>query len=273
MVAAAQKSGRLLSVIAQNRFRPEMMGLHAVLREGLAGRILSAQVDSFWWRGPTYYDLAWRGTWEQEGGGPTLNHAVHHFDLLNWMMGTLPDTVEAMMANVDHPNSEVEDLSVAVLRYPDGALGQITSSVVHHGQDQQLVFQGERARVSAPWRVFASVGRENGFPDRAEDVERELEAFYGALPPLKHPRHLGQIEDVLTALETGRPPFIGGEDGRRTVELIAAVYGAAASAAPVKLPLKPEDPWYRRESFMARMPRFHKKSKSVERFGKNDITT
>lgn len=67
MIEAARNNGKVLSVIAQNRFRNPIMKLKQVLDSGLAGKILHAQVDSFWWRGHSYYDLWWRGTWEKEG--------------------------------------------------------------------------------------------------------------------------------------------------------------------------------------------------------------
>ncbi|MDR2397960.1 MAG: Gfo/Idh/MocA family oxidoreductase, partial [Spirochaetaceae bacterium] len=147
MMDAAAKSGKILACVAQNRFRDPIMALKKVLDSGLIGRVLHAQVDSFWWRGFHYYDLWWRGTWKTEGGGCTLNHAVHHLDMLLWMMG-MPEKVSAVLTNAAHCNAEVEDLSVAVLRYPQGTLAQITSSVIHHGEEQQLIFQGEKARVS-----------------------------------------------------------------------------------------------------------------------------
>ncbi len=83
----------------------------------------------------------WRGLWEKEGGGPTLNHAVHHIDMLNWLEGKLPEAVMAMLANVMHDNSEVEDLSLAMLEYQDGSLAQVTSSVIHHGEQQGIELQ------------------------------------------------------------------------------------------------------------------------------------
>ena len=138
MIRAAAQNGKLLSVVAQNRYKTAMMKLKAVLDSGLAGKILHAQVDSFWWRGANYYDLWWRGTWEKEGGGCTLNHAVHHIDLFQWMVG-IPDEIQAVIRNINHENSEVEDFSTAVLLYNDGKVGQINSSLVHHGENQRLI--------------------------------------------------------------------------------------------------------------------------------------
>lgn len=272
MLFSADRSGRLLSVVAQNRFRAEMMKLKAVLAENLIGRVLHAEVDSFWWRGQSYYDLWWRGTWEREGGGPTLNHAVHHLDALQWMMG-LPSEVRAVMGNVVHPGAEVEDLSVAVFRWPEGAIGQAVSSVVHHGQEQQIVFQGERARVSMPWRVVASKAQENGFPLADEEAAAEIQRRYEAFPAPRHEHHRGQIDNVLGALETGSPPLIDGREGRKTLELITAIYEAAATDATVRLPLSPADPCYGKAGLLGAMPRFHRKTVSRERFLDNEITT
>jgi UDP-N-acetyl-2-amino-2-deoxyglucuronate dehydrogenase len=272
VLEAQRQSARLVSVIAQNRFRTEMMRLRRLLDSGLAGEVHHVQVDSLWWRGPNYYDLWWRGTWEGEGGGPTLNHAVHHIDLLLWMMGA-PSEVRALMGNVAHPGSEVEDLSVALLRFASGAIGQLTSSVVHHGQRQQLVVQAERAMVSVPFEAYASRPLANGFPERAPEVEAELAEAYKALAPLTYEGHTGQVDDVLRALEEGGTPLIDGEQGRQTIELITCIYKAAISGEPVLLPLAEADPFYKKQGLLAAAPRYYRKARSVEGFGDVPITT
>src|ERR1700722_15619829 len=277
ILAAADRGGALLSVVAQNRFTNPMMRLKQVLDSGLAGRVLHAQVDSHWWRGSSYYDLWWRGTWHSEGGGCTLNHAVHHIDALQWMVGT-PVAIQAMIGNVNHGNSEVEDLSLAILRFPGGALGQIPSSVVHHGQHQQIVFQAERAKIAMPWAVDAQAQQPNGFPQLEHDkaTERELNQFYEKLPALAHEGHTGQIDDVLTALETPggtHPVLVDGRDGRATIEIITAIYQAAITAQTVTLPLPPDDPFRTRDGLLQAAPHFHEKTVSVGEFATNEITT
>ena len=215
MLKAAEQSGKLLSVVAQNRFTTPMMKLKGVLDSKLMGPIIHVQVDSFWWRGHNYYDLWWRGTWEKEGGGCTLNHAVHHIDAMLWMMGP-PVELQAMMANTSHDNAEVEDVSMAMLRFREGALGMITSSVVHHGEEQQLIFQGKEARVSAPWKVVASTARSNGFPEPNPELEQQIQQKADALPDVLHVGHAGQVENVLNAIEIGSPLLVDGRSGRNT---------------------------------------------------------
>ena len=263
MLKARDESGKLLSIIAQNRFRGPIRDLKALLDSGLAGKVRHAEIDSFWWRAHSYYDLWWRGTWEKEGGGCTLNHAVHHIDMLGWMMG-LPESVTSVLANTAHDNAEVEDLSVSILRYP-GALATVTASLVHHGEDQKLIFQCEKARISAPYAVYSSVAMPNGFPLKTSDeaFEKKAADFLASLPPLPYEMHAGQLDDVLTALETGRGPAITGEDGRRTIELITAIYKAGSTHEAAELPLAKDDPFYTVADIQASVPHFYEKTTSV----------
>lgn len=271
MLEAAQKSGKLLSVLAQNRFTTPMMKLKDVMDSKLMGPIVHVQVDSFWWRGHNYYDLWWRGTWEKEGGGCTLNHAVHHIDAMLWMMGP-PVELQAMMANTSHNNAEVEDISMAMLRFQEGALGMITSSVVHHGEEQQLIFQGKEARVSAPWKVVASTARTNGFPEPNPDLEQQIQKLADELPDVIHVGHAGQVENVLNAIETGSPLLVDGKSGRNTLELIVGIYKSASTGEKVTFPLEGEDAFYTREGIMKNAVHFYEKKTAVENFEDVDIT-
>lgn len=264
MLRARDESGKKLSIIAQNRFRKPIRDLKALLDSGLAGPVRHVQVDSLWYRAHCYYDLWWRGTWEKEGGGCTLNHAVHHIDMLGWMMG-YPRRVISMLANTAHDNAEVEDLSVSVMEYP-GALATVTASVVHHGEEQQVVFQCEKAKIAAPYCVYASVGQPNGFPlpQPDEAFKKAADEFLAGLPALPYEMHTGQLESVLTSLETDSPMAIGGEDGKLALELITAIYKAGATGMPVEMPLSAEDPFYTVEGIRACVPHFYEKTNSVD---------
>ena len=263
MLEAQRRSGKLLSVIAQNRFRDDMAQLKAVLDSGRIGRIAHARIASAWWRGRAYYDLWWRGTWASEGGGPTLNHAIHHIDLALWLLGR-PQAVAAMMTNAGHDNAEVEDLSVALLQYERG-LAELTSSVVHHGEQQEIIVQGEHARIGQPWSVAAETARPNGFPETGGDAElvAELEALAAGQAPLEHTGHTGQLGDVIAAIREGRAPLVDGEAGKRAIELVTAIYAAAIERRTIDLPITAENPWYRSETLLERAPRFYEKTASV----------
>lgn len=271
MNAAAERNHKMLSVISQNRFRTPMMKLKRVLDTKLMGPIVHTQVDSYWWRGHSYYDLWWRGTWEKEGGGCTLNHAVHHIDIFKWMNG-MPSEVTAVMSNTSHDNAEVEDISMAICRYNDGSLAQITSSVIHHGEEQQLIFQGKNARVSVPWKVKASKSKGNGFPEEDPELEEKIQHYYEELEEVQYEGHTGQIDDVLTALEHGIPVLIDGKQGRQTLELISAIYESASTGKTIKLPLTKDSLFYTMEGTQKNAIHFYEKKTAIENFEDNDIT-
>jgi UDP-N-acetyl-2-amino-2-deoxyglucuronate dehydrogenase len=268
---AEEKSGASLSVVAQNRFRSPVWNMKKVLEEGLIGKLLHSQINSYWWRGYPYYDLWWRGTWEKEGGGCTLNHAVHHIDMMLWLTG-MPKELAAMMGNVAHDNSEVEDLSMALLRFGDNSFAQVTSSVVHHGEKQEMILQGSDARISAPLEAAASLSAPNGFPDRNGELEKKIEARFQELGELPHQGHTGQIEDMLSAIEDKRPPLVTGMDGRNAIELIMGIYKAATEASVVTFPLTKEDPFYSVPGILKTAPRFYEKKNSVTDQGDGNIT-
>src|SRR6056297_2546697 len=238
-----------------------MMRLKKVIESGAAGRILHAAVNSYWWR----------GTWEKESGGCTLNHAVHHADLLLWMMGK-PERAQAFFTNLNHHNSETEDFSTTVLIYPDGAAAQLTASLVHHGEDQEMIFQGENARISFPWDVYASSSLENGFPERDHEKEKRIRELYESLPALEHEGHKAQIENLLDSIESGAALLVDGESGRRTLELIFGIYKSAITGTSVSFPLSPKDPFYRRDTMLPLVPRFHQKTKNLENYETSSIT-
>ncbi|MBN2506471.1 MAG: Gfo/Idh/MocA family oxidoreductase [Verrucomicrobia bacterium] len=271
MLEAARATGKLLGVVAQNRYKGPVVKLKAVLDSGLLGRVLHAQVDSFWWRGGRYYDLWWRGTWAKEGGGCTLNHAVHHVDLFQWLVG-LPDSVVSVSRNLAHDNSEVEDFSTSILLYPDGRVGQITASLVHHGEEQQFVIQGERAKVAVPWQVKAMRQKENGFPEENPDAAAAIQALYDRTPAPPHEGHAGQIANFLAAVAGREPLLVDGVQGRRTLELVTAMYQSAHLGRPVALPLAPDAPFYTREGLLRHARHFHEKTRNVDNFASNEIT-
>jgi len=76
--------------------------------------------------------------------------------------------------------------------------------------------------------------------------------------------HDGQLDDMLSALEENREPAITGEDGRRTIELISAIYKSGSIKTAVQLPLMKEDPFYTVEGIRSHVPHFYQKTASVE---------
>ncbi|MBR6309566.1 MAG: Gfo/Idh/MocA family oxidoreductase [Lachnospiraceae bacterium] len=274
MLEAEKKNNVTLGIIAQNRFRNGVYKLKKLADSGLAGKICLARVNSEWWRGHSYYDLWWRGTWEKEGGGPTLNHAVHHIDMLNWIEDRSPIEATAVLANVMHDNAEVEDLSLACLKYEDGTVAEVLSSVISHGEEQGIILQCADAKISMPWDVKAEVAMENGFPKEERNAEllKKINEYYDSIPDLKYEGHTGEIDNYLTAIEKGEKPLITGVDGRRTIELITSIFAAGFEKKTISLPIDETSKYYKAEGILKNAVHFYEKSSFVENFSEQKIT-
>ena len=271
MIAAAKESGKILSVVVQNRCKTPNQKVKKILDEGLIGKVLFATVDSLWWRGQSYYDLWWRGTWDKESSGAMASHGVHHIDLMQWMLG-MPESVYAVIRNVGHDNSECEDLGVAILNYPD-KLVRLTTSIVNHDEAQEIQFNGEKASIAVPWKVASNTSMVNGFPEENSEEEAKLQKYYDELPDLEREGHPAQLLNFLRAIRGEEALFVDGTEGRKTIELITAIYKSANTGTTVTLPIACDDVYYQRGGFAKVMPHFHEKHRSVENFvGAKPIT-
>ena len=155
----------------------------------------------------------------------------------------------------------------------DSGLASVTSSVVHHGEEQSIIVQCANAKLSAPWNPKAEVSMGNGFPADGGNkaLLKKLENAYQEIPDLKYTGHTGEIDDLLSALEKGTRPLITGVDGKRTVEMITAIYKAGFTDQVVKLPILPEDEYYRGDGIQKNAIHFYKKGKALESLSAEEI--
>ncbi|QTQ17113.1 Gfo/Idh/MocA family protein [Treponema parvum] len=263
MIAAEKKSGKVLGIISQNRFYQDAWTVKKMLDSGVFGKVLLARANSMWYRGSNYYDLWWRGTWEKEGGGCVLNHAVHQIDMLSWFVGKLPDQVTAIFGNHAHKNSEVEDVGMALLSYP-GAFAEINVSLNDMDERQYLQFQCEKASVAVPWSVKCMKQMPNGFPEADPESEKKFNDLFKTYEKLSFTGHDGEIANVLDCLQGKSALEVTSRHGRNALELIYSIYKSATTGKTVHLPIKQNDPFYTKEGTLSSVPRFYKKLKSID---------
>ncbi len=270
MITAAKEHNKILSVVCQNRFKTPMMKIKKMLEEKVVGHIRQTTVNSLWWRGENYYDIWWRGRWESESGGCLTSHAVHHIDLMQWFLG-MPKKVTAIMNNFGHSNSEVEDIAVAIFEN-ESSLTNFTVSILSHGEEQEMVFQGEKGRISIPFEPRAYKALENGFPEDDKDTESMIEDYYNGLPVLDLEGHDAQIKNFLLAIMGKEPLMITGEEGRKSIEIIMGTYKAAITKQAVEFPLSKDDDFYCKEKMLQKVPHFFEKSKNIDNFATSSIS-
>jgi UDP-N-acetyl-2-amino-2-deoxyglucuronate dehydrogenase len=253
MIDAAARSGVRLGVISQRRWYEPVQRMHAAIEAGKIGMPILGTITLLGWRDEGYYRLApWRGSWSGEGGGVLVNQASHHLDLLLWLMGPVAD-VFGFWANLSHPYIEVEDTSVVVLRFVSGALGSVTLSnsqepglfgKIHvHGRSGASVgvqteagsafVAGVTTHVDPAFNdLWTIAGEESSLPH----WQQEDRAASARIDPMTYYHRL-QIADFVEAVAENREPLVTGDDGRRAVELFAAVYASQRANAPVRLPM------------------------------------
>jgi len=255
MIEAASAGGVVLSVVSQRRWYAPVRRVKDALNEGRIGQPGLATVEVLGWRGPEYYAMdEWRGTSAGEGGGVIVNQAVHQLDLVRWFLGPVIE-VDGWTANLNHPELDVEDTAVAVARFESGALATITLSNsqrpglharIHvHGRtgasvgvetDAGSTFVAGISAPSEPRNDLWTIPGEEGAPDRWLAEDRAARA---GIDVASHHHEL-QLRDVVDSIRDGRPPAVHGEDGRATVELMDAIYRAAASGRRVRVWVDPQ---------------------------------
>ena len=244
LIAACRASGVKMTVISQHRYDRGVRRLRELLDSGRLGRPILGDAVVKWYRTQEYYDSGgWRGTWELDGGGCLMNQGVHYVDLLQWMMGPV-ESVSAHFATAAH-EIEVEDLVVAALRFRSGALGSLeASTAVYPGLPERLEVTGTGGTVivEAGSVKVCELKDEKGetSPYGAKRIGTTEDDQSGAGDPaaISHVGHRDQISEFLRVIDTGDEPALSGEEGRKPLEIILAVYESARSGREVRLPLR-----------------------------------
>ncbi|MFI3167881.1 MAG: Gfo/Idh/MocA family oxidoreductase [Bacillota bacterium] len=256
MIESAKKHGKVFSSIAQNRFIPENAKVINMIKNGDLGKVFHTSVQSYWFRTDKYYDMDWRGKWEIEGGGVTMNNAIHHMDLLLWA-GGMPSEITSTFSNLNHKGSNEEDISISIFKYPNGSLATVTCSMLHHGEEKEIYFQAEKGGVSIPFKARCSKGRADGFGVEDEEGKLKIEEIYKSKVYDKPERFDGQIANFLDAILKGDNLLISGEDGKNALELVVAIYKSSITGKPVILPLAKDDKYYTLLGRTEDAPRFN----------------
>jgi len=240
IIDAAAESGSRLAAVFQMRFGEGALKVKEAVEAGRFGRLTMCSAYIKWYRSQEYYDQgAWRGTKAFDGGGVLFNQGIHGIDLLQWLVG-MPSEVQASVATLAHERIEVEDTAVALLKYPNGALGVIEgSTATWPGFSTRIEISGDKGTaIIEDGRIttWAFVEEQEGDAGIKESAAAP-KLGSGASDPkaISIEGHRLQVEDLAQAIREGRAPVIQGEDARNAVQLILAIYEAAEKGAPVKL--------------------------------------
>jgi predicted dehydrogenase len=243
IIDECDKASVRLCTIFPSRFTAANNRLKEAIALGRFGRLTMGDTHVKWWRTQQYYDSGgWRGTWQLDGGGALMNQAIHNVDLLYWLMGEV-DTITALTATLAHERIEVEDTAVASLRFKNGALGVIEAATsAYPGLLKRIEVHGDRGsarveqdditlwdfqeKVPSDNEVYAAMAGHSGFKAGASDPRG-----------ITHIGHRDQLLDFLEAIDHGQGAAVDGREGRKSVEIIRAIYRSASTGQVIGLPL------------------------------------
>src|SRR5437773_5650996 len=237
MIEACDAHGVKLFVVHQNRYNLPILKAREALQQGRFGRLVLGSIRLRWTRDQAYYDSAsWRGTWTHDGG-VFMNQAVHHVDMLTWFMGHV-DSVRSL-ATTRLVKIECEDTGVAVIRFNSGALGVLEATTATRPRDLEgsLSILGEKGSVVIGG-FFMNELVTWSF-DHKQPIDDVIFERYG-----KNPAGLGYnlgeyLRDVIAAIRGEKPAVVDGLEGRKSLELITALYESIETNADVQVRFRP----------------------------------
>lgn len=239
MIRACDEAGIKLFVVKQNRYNRPVIKLREALHLGRFGRMVMGTVRVRWCRPQAYYDQdAWRGTWAMDGGVFT-NQASHHVDLLEWFLGE-PESVFAY-SRTALVNIETEDTGVAVIKFRSGALGIIEATTATRPKDLEgsLSLLGEKGTVEIGGFAVNEMKTWN-FLEPMEGDDRVFSEYRDNPPNVYGFGHVAYLQQVVDAVANGSPSLVDGLEGRKSLELITAIYESIETGAQVNLRFTPK---------------------------------
>ncbi len=239
MIKACDENGVKLFVVKQNRYNLPVQKLREALAAERFGKLVLGTVRVRWCRTQEYYDQdGWRGTWAHDGG-VLSNQASHHIDLLEWMMGDVESVyAKSTTALVD---IEAEDTAVVTLQFANGALGIIEATTATRPKDLEgsLSVLGEKGSVEIGGFAVNELKHWN-FIDSSDDEMLSLKAFSENPPNVYGFGHKAYYEHVIDCIDNNTKALVDGLEGRRSLELIMAIYESIETGKEVSMRFTPQ---------------------------------
>jgi UDP-N-acetyl-2-amino-2-deoxyglucuronate dehydrogenase len=239
MIRACEGAGVKLFIVKQNRFNVPVVKAREALEAGRFGKLILGTVRVRWCRDQAYYDQDdWRGTWAYDGGVLT-NQASHHVDMLEWFFGDVVSVHARAITAL--ARIETEDTAVATLKFRSGALGIIEATTAARPTDVEgsLSILGEKGMVEIAGFAVNQI-RHWRFVDELPSDKDVIEKFSVNPPNVYGFGHQAYYQHVIDCLTNQSAALVDGLEGRRSLELITALYESIETGEEVPLHFTPK---------------------------------
>lgn len=242
--AAERRTGRYAACVFQMRFASSTAHLRALMQANLLGRPLVAVCNTLWFRDASYYAAPWRGRWTGDLGGPTMALGIHAMDHLLHLLSDWTE-VRASAATLDR-DIEVEDVSMAIVSFANGALASVVNSALSPRQETYVRLDCQKATVELTHLYAYTREHWRLTPGALPPAEAEaLKRAWDSAPPDVGSTHAAQLAELVMDMDATRRPLTSGEDARRTLDLLTSLYKSAFTGQVVRRgSVVPGDPFY-----------------------------
>jgi UDP-N-acetyl-2-amino-2-deoxyglucuronate dehydrogenase len=237
LIEESERAGMHVGVFFQDRLRPDILRMKALVDSGRLGTPVLASGRVKWHRPPEYYTQSrWRGTWALDGGGALMNQGIHTVDLLIWLFGPVARVVARTATRLHR--IEVEDTAAAILEFQNGALGVLeVGTSIYPGYSRRVEVTGTQGTLILEHDRLVAIDLKTteGTPSEETAVG---EASMASQSPVvgDATAHQRVIEDFIRAVRTGSTPACNAREGRKSVELVEAIYASMRTSAPIRVP-------------------------------------
>lgn len=234
--------GIVYAAMFNQRTRADWRQVRRMVADGTVGELIRVSwTITNWFRTQAYYDSGgWRATWKGEGGGVLINQCPHNLDLFQWFVG-MPSRVQAMVGLGKHHDIEVEDEVVAMLEFPNGAVGTFVTSTGEAPGINRLEIAGENGTLVAGDGGFKFIQNATGAREfcrtSTERFATPERVTYQIDPGGKSPEHQGITQNFVNVILGREEKLIAeGTEGIHGLELGNAMLMSGLTGKPVDVP-------------------------------------
>ncbi len=241
MKQAAEKAGKVLMVMRNNRFVNASQYAKKFIEQGRMGDIYAGRCGWQRRRG-----IPGKGGWfttkAQSGGGPLIDLGVHMIDLAIWLMGNPTpvsvsantyckfadnDTSDSVNSDFGDKNAEgtfdVEDLAMGMIRFDNGAVLQIEFSWASNIKKENRFVELRGSKSGLTWT-------DNKVDFFTEEAGELLDVSVGEGNIDGHHANLRHFVDVVL---NGADPCFKPQQGIDMIKILCAIYKSAETGREV----------------------------------------
>lgn len=229
MNEASKHSKALFGMMFNQRTNCVYRKMKEIIASGGIGKLQRVTwIITDWFRTQMYYDSgSWRATWKGEGGGVLINQCPHQIDLVSWVVGEMPKSVNAYCKYGHWHNIEVEDEVTAYFTYKNGATGVFITTTGETPGTNRFEVSGTLGKLICENNKLYYYKNKKDSTDFLLHAKTSFDKPEVKITEVKtdgkNLQHVGILRNFTNAILKKEKLFVKGTDGINGVELMNAI--------------------------------------------------